>query len=105
MAKTNNSVSNLKKGDQSGCLEIVSNDFEANNNEIVKKINLAAENVWNSRESSNRINLNFEEYYGLNKKEEELFKLKKEMPNSFVKKFYATLWSMQKIKLWNEWGL
>ncbi len=101
MAKTNNSVSNLKKGDQSGCLEIVSNDFEANNNEIVKKINLAAENVWNSRESSNRINLNFEEYYGLNKKEEELFKLKKEMPNSFVKKFYATLWSMQKIKLWN----
>lgn len=81
----------LEMGYESGCLKVISNDFDANYQNIIESIKPIAKQEWEELKNRESINLswktNFVNYYKLNKIEVQMFDEKLSMPESFIKKF------------------
>lgn len=85
----------LENGFNSGCLTIISNDFQSNYQSLLESVEPLALKEWNRFDDwkiefwlcdykSNK----FDTFYKLNKAEKKLFDSKASMPNSFVEKYY-----------------
>ncbi len=99
----------LEVGFESGCIKVISNDFESNSQKITESVRELAQSVWLGDESGASSD-NFEKYYGLNKKETQIFVDKGNMPDSFVNRYLTKelkncyWWFLKKLPnvLWHE---
>lgn len=85
----------LDNGFRSGCLSVISNDFESNYNEVFQYIYFSASQEWSKFSNWKNPKVfdsrDFISYYKLNKNESLLFNKKAPAPTSYIKKYCNAL--------------